>query len=238
MSNSLNAVKALSNIPAAADSAAKSISPIQRINYDLFETRLQQPDTERAVKLIMEGTLDSLRDLTFGFYIAQYMPTAADRLKKQIVPIGVLTNHRSRGSAALKKLDAVLAKKWKNDKELSKTAATRKVRDGFINIQSTIKKKLRDPLIKLNKELKTLDDALNKFQLRRKRIELSTGGIGYRRWTDNSFTMPCKFTIEEFFTVDGYTDSFSYPAFQPCEYGPESINLPNHHIPYIRWRFI
>lgn len=238
MSNSLKAVKALSNIPAGADSAAKSVSSIQSINYDLFETRLQQPDAEYAVNLIMTGQLTTLRDLIGGFYIAQYMPKAADKLKKHIIPIVALTKHTSRGSAALKNLDAVLAKKWKNNKELSKTAATRKVRDGFISIQSTIKNKLRDPLIKLNKELKSLDDTLNKFQLRGKRLEWSTGGTAYRRWTDNSFIMPCKYTIEPSFTVEGYTDSFPYPAFQPCEYGPESIDLPNHHIPWIRWRFI
>ncbi|KAH6957720.1 hypothetical protein BKA56DRAFT_501884, partial [Ilyonectria sp. MPI-CAGE-AT-0026] len=232
VSSSLKAVKALSNIPAAADSAAKTITPIQAVIYDLLENRLPQPDTERAINLIMDGTIESLRQLTLGFYIVESLPIVADRLKKQIVPIGALTKHGSRGSAALKKLDAVLAKNWKNNKELGK------VRDGFITIQSTIKQKLRNPLIKLNKELKSLDDALNKFQLRKKRLELSTGGTTYRRWTENSFIMPCKITIDEYFTVDGFTEKYSYPAFQPCEYGPDTINLPNHQIPWIRWRFI
>ncbi|KAK7403420.1 hypothetical protein QQX98_010833 [Neonectria punicea] len=237
VSDSLAAFKALDATTAAADKASKAIAPtVSQVN-EAIRGLYYAPDNQLLADMVNFGEIHELGNIILGFKITKAMPDIAVKLKKEIIPIILLTKFSSKGSTASKSLDTVLATDWNKKKDLFKTPAAQKVRDGFISIQGTMKKELRDSLNTLNKEVKALDDLLNKFELRKKNLNWSYSSEAVKRYTVNAVNLPCKSSYTESFTVEGYTDTYTYPIFESCLYGPEVVYLPNHHIPYLKWSF-
>ncbi|KPM40416.1 hypothetical protein AK830_g6151 [Neonectria ditissima] len=237
VSDSLAAFKALDATSAGADKASLAVKPTQALISEAIRGLYYALDNQELANLVNFGDISQLGNIILGFRITKGMPDIALRMKKEIIPIILLTKFSTKGSTASKSLDTVLATDWNKKKDLFKTPAARKVRDGFISIQATMKKELRGPLDALNKEIKGLDDALNKFQLRKKNLDWSYGSYSVRRYTVNAINIPCKSSYTETFTVEGYTATYTYPIFESCLYGPDLIYIPNHHIPYLRWSF-
>ncbi|KAH7150357.1 hypothetical protein B0J13DRAFT_674044 [Dactylonectria estremocensis] len=238
VSNTLAAVKHLEGVITQATKAEAAHSGNMDLIYLARSGCQIRPEPDYLYALVKNFYFNKLGDLIYGFEVTSTMPDIANSLKTGIVPIGSLTKWSTHSTAASKKIDVILGKNFKNHKELSKTAALRKVRDGFISIQASAKKELRDPLIKLTTQLKALDTALSKFPLRKKKLDWLVGSSSYVRWTANLYNMPCLNTLRQTYNYDGYSTYVDYPSYQSCEYGPDLIYLPNQHIPWLKYRFI
>ena len=65
-----------------------------------------------------------------------------------------------------------------------------------------------------------------------------TAGIQtYNRWSDVSFDVPCTRTGSRCFSLAGQKQCVDYPEVYGCRYETE-VPFPNHHIPYVRVRFV
>ncbi|KAH7127288.1 hypothetical protein EDB81DRAFT_889093 [Dactylonectria macrodidyma] len=229
VSKSLAAAKVLNGAASAVAKAERAHSPIQSLNRNAIKGATVKHENVHLVSLIQDSEVSEMGDLILGFPISALMPDIAVKLKNEIIPIGSLTQYTTHGSDAIKKLNAALAKKWKNNKETSKLVTA---------IQSAMSKELQQPLSNFLKEVKGLNDALNQFPLRKKNLEWLVGSSSYERWTENTINVPCKDMETEVCEDAGDVAVLEYPTFESCVYGPEKIDMPNHHIPWIKWRFI
>jgi hypothetical protein len=93
---------------------------------------------------------------------------------------------------------------------------------------------MRGPVTDLAKAIKSLDDALSKFPLRKKNLELKYGAAQYARYCLQDFQAPCSKEVTQEFELNGFSDSFTYTQLDACQFGPKEISFPHHHLPWIR----
>ena len=234
VTDALNSVKALSIVTTKADDAAKAIPGIlDVVYYDAIGGIADWPSNDFIVDIWTRGLLTSVADFTnAAFKITTTMPDIATDLQKRIIPIILATKYQGQGATAVKNLNTVLATDW------SKKSGSATVRAGFIAIQGYMKKELQTTLSNLNRDMKVLDDVLNKFQLRKYNIEWNTQSIYYGRFVNTEFSMPCLRTMTQSWTLGQYKESADYPTFYECSSGHVYVNLPIIEIPTIKWRWI
>jgi hypothetical protein len=129
----------------------------------------------------------------------------------------------------------VLAPKFKENQELAKKKA---VRDGFIQIQTIIKTDLKDPVNKLVKAINALNVDLNKLVLRKKKLELTYGSVGYDRFNTWDFDYPCVDMVTETFTEGEFSEDFTYPVYYDCRFYSGTVKFVRHWIPYLKYRWV
>lgn len=237
-STAIAETKKLSTIPSAGSKAAKNLPSAKALTKKCLTSATTPASEAYYFNIIYERIFGSIKDLSKVSPIINDLPLAAPQLKKLITPISDFTKQVTRARNAQKHLNGVLTQNWKTNKELSKTASSRKVRDGFVQIQSTITKDLRPSVNELVKALEALNTELNKFPLRNKKLEMKGGAVSYQRWVTPQFKAPCVRDKTKTYELNGYTDSITYKEVYACSYGPTKINFMNHHIPYIGYRFV
>ena len=159
-------------------------------------------------------------------------------IKRNLIPLILLTKHESRVREALKKVNNQLSPNWKNSKELSKTASSRKVRDGFIQIQSLLKKELQGSLTTLINAIDAFNKDFAKFPLRGNKMEITWGAAPYDRWVNLQFKYPCRKEVTETFTEEGFFENFTWSKFSACTFTAQRVSLPKGWIPYLKYRFV
>lgn len=159
-------------------------------------------------------------------------------VKDNLHPLILLTKHESRSRDALKQINTVLAPKWKTNKELSKTASSRKIRDGFVQIQDIIKNDLQDPVKNLISAIDAFNKDFLKFPLRGSKMEFAFGAIPYDRWFDLQFGYPCRKDVTKSFTEAGFSKSHTWPVFSRCFFTAQKVDLPKQWMPYLKYRFV
>ncbi|KAF9765986.1 hypothetical protein IL306_001639 [Fusarium sp. DS 682] len=243
VSGALKAVKDLNNIIAAANSADEKrkfiyynfMSNIQAA-YDL-PAEILAPNN--LVDLMDDGRFDTLRGIMHGYgTVTSDISMYANDIKRNLIPLILLTKHESRSRDALKKINAQLTQNWKKNAELSKTAASRKVRDGFIQIQGLLKKELQGSLTTLINAIDAFDNDFLKFPLRRNKMVVEWGAASYDRWFNLEFKYPCRKEVTKTFTEAGFSKDHTWPVFSPCTFTAQKIDLPKGWIPYIKYRFV
>ncbi|KAM0265286.1 hypothetical protein ACHAPA_007866 [Fusarium lateritium] len=243
VSAALKAVKDLSNIVAAANSADEKrkyiyynfLSNIQA-SYDLSPDILAP---NNLVDLLDDGKLNTLQGLMHGFGTVTFeLPMYASDIKRNLTPLILLTKHKSKAQDALKKINSQLTQNWKNNQELYKTASSRKVRDGFIQIQALLKKELQGSLTTLINAIDAWDTDFAKFPLRFNTMEIAWGAAPFDRWFNLEFDYPCRKEVTKTFTEAGFSKDFSWPVFSPCRFTAQKIVLPRGWIPYLKYRFV
>ncbi|KAF4961546.1 hypothetical protein FGADI_170 [Fusarium gaditjirri] len=162
----------------------------------------------------------------------------ANDIKRNLTPLILLTKHESRSRDALKKVNAQLTQNWKNKAELSKTAASRKVRDGFIQIQGHLKKELQGSLTTLINAIDAFDKDFLKFPLRGNKMVVEWGAAPYDRWYNLEFKYPCRKEVTKTFTEAGFSKDHTWPVFSPCTFTTQKVDMPKGWIPYIKYRFV
>jgi translation initiation factor 1 (eIF-1/SUI1) len=162
----------------------------------------------------------------------------ANDIKRSLTPLILLTKHETRSREALKKVNNQLTQNWKNNKELSKTASSRKVRDGFIQIQSLLKKELQGSLTTLINAIDTFDNDFLKFPLRGNKMEIAWGAAPYDRWINLQFKYPCRKEVTKTFTEEGFSEDFTWSTFSPCTFTAQRVDLPKGWLPYLKYRFV
>ncbi|KAK2674667.1 hypothetical protein RAB80_009651 [Fusarium oxysporum f. sp. vasinfectum] len=163
-------VKSLQGVPIAAGKALANIPKMTQI------------------------TLNAIKDVIKAFRVTQYLPQAAEDLKKLTGTFNLISNHAGASKTAATSINQILSVKWARNSELSKTSSGRKVRDGLISIQRSFRNDLKGPLDNLIKANKAVEDILIQLPLRKKRLEFSSGGVSYSRWTNARMPVPCKRT--------------------------------------------
>ncbi|KAH7220263.1 hypothetical protein BKA60DRAFT_596553 [Fusarium oxysporum] len=158
-------VKSLQGVPIAAGKALANIPKMTQI-------------TLNAINIIK------------AFRVTQYLPQAAEDLKKLTGTFNLISNHAGAAKTAATSIDQILSANWARNSELSKTASGRKVRDGLINIQRGFRNDLTGPLDNLIKANQAVEDILIQLPLRKKRLEFSSGGVSYSRWTNARMPVP------------------------------------------------
>ncbi|KAH7154267.1 hypothetical protein DER46DRAFT_628162 [Fusarium sp. MPI-SDFR-AT-0072] len=121
-------------------------------------------------------TRNAIKDVVKAFRVTQYLPQAAEDLKKLTGTFNLISNHAGAAKTAATSINQILSVNWAKNSELSKTASGRKVRDGLINIQRSFRNDLKGPLDSLIKANKAVEEILVQIPLRKKRLEFSSGG--------------------------------------------------------------
>ncbi|KAF5597138.1 hypothetical protein FPCIR_3774 [Fusarium pseudocircinatum] len=243
VSAALKAVKDLNNIIAAANSADEK----RKFIYYNFLSNIQAAYNLDAqylipnnlVDLMDDGRFDTLRGIMHGYgTVTSDISMYANDIKRNLTPLILLTKHESRSRDALKKVNAQLTQNWKNNAELSKTVASRKVRDGFIHIQGHLKKELQGSLTTLINAIDAFDNDFLKFPLRGNKMVVEWGTASYDRWYNLEFKYPCRKEVTKTFTEAGFSKDQTWPVFSPCTFTAQKIDMPKGWIPYIKYRFV
>jgi hypothetical protein len=236
-------VKDLSNIVAAANLADEDRKSIYynylgniQASYNLSPDILA-PNT--LSDLLDDRKLDTLQGIMHGFgTVTSELYMYANDVKRTLPSLILLTKHESRARDALKKINSQLTQNWKNNQELSKTASSRKVRDGFIQIQALLKKELQGSLTTLINAIDAFDTDFAKFPLRYNKMEVAWGAAPFDRWFNLEFDYPCRKQVTKTFTEAGFSEDFSWPVFSPCRFTAQKVVLPRGWIPYLKYRFV
>lgn len=170
--------------------------------------------------------------------MAQYLPQAAEGLKKLTGTFNLISNHTGAAKTAATAINQILSVKWARNSELSKTASSRKVRDGLISIRRSFRNDLKGPLDNLIKANKAVEDILFQLPLQKKRLEFSSGSVSYSRWTNARMPVPCKKEDTKFYSIGGFPASYTYQKVQACEFGPTKVPFIKNVIPYMKYRFV
>ncbi|KAG4278651.1 hypothetical protein FPRO04_13856 [Fusarium proliferatum] len=243
VSAALKAVKDINNIIAAANSADER----RKFIYYNFLGNIQAAynlDVHNLVPnyltdIMDDGRFDTLRGIMHGYgTVTSEISMYANDIKRSLTPLILLTKHESRSRDALKKINAQLTQNWKNNAELSKTAASRKVRDGFIQIQGHLKKELQGSLTTLINAIDAFDNDFLKFPLRGNKMVVEWGAASYDRWYNLEFKYPCRKEVTKTFTEAGFSKDHTWPVFSPCTFTAQKIDMPKGWIPYIKYRFV
>lgn len=243
VSAALKAVKDLNHIIAAASSADEK----RKFIYYNFLGNIQAAynlDAQYLIPnnladLLDDGRFDTLRGIMHGYgTVTSEISMYANDIKRNLTPLILLTKHESRSRDALKKINAQLTQNWKNNAELSKTAASRKVRDGFIQIQGHLKKELQGSLTTLINAIDAFDNDFLKFPLRGNKMVVEWGAAPYDRWYNLEFKYPCRKEVTKTFTEAGFSKDHTWPVFSPCTFTTQKVDMPKGWIPYIKYRFV
>ncbi|EWZ86273.1 hypothetical protein FOWG_11315 [Fusarium oxysporum f. sp. lycopersici MN25] len=170
--------------------------------------------------------------------VTQYLPQAAEGLKKLTGTFNLISNHAGAAKTAATTINQILSVKWARNSELSKTASGRKVRDGLISIQRSFRNDLKGPLDNLIKANKAVEDILIQLPLQKKRLEFSSGSVSYSRWTNARMPVPCKKEDTKFYSIGGFPATYTYQQVQACEFGPTKVPFIKNVIPYMKYRFV
>lgn len=195
-------------------------------------------DEKYYVGLIEDYRINTIRDVIKAFRVTEYMPQAGEDLRNLVNRFNLISKHAPDAQAAATSINQILATNWAKNSELAKTASGRKVRDGLIKIQKAFKDELKGPLANLIKSNKAVEDLLVKFPLRKKRLEFTSGGVYFNRWTDVQMKVPGTVSKTKTFTDGSFYRDHSWDEIQAFDFGPKKVNFVKHALPYIKYRFI
>ncbi|EXK82195.1 hypothetical protein FOQG_13436 [Fusarium oxysporum f. sp. raphani 54005] len=230
-------VKSLQGVPIAAGKSLANIPKMTQITRNAIKYTAPPSDEAYYLNLMKEYQINSLRDAIKAFRVTQYLPQAAEDLKKLTGTFNLISNHAGASKTAATSINQILSVKWARNSELSKTSSDRKVRDGLISIQRSFRNDLKGPLDNLIKANKAVEDILIQLPLRKKRLEFSSVGVSYSRWTNARMPVPCKRT-QSFIRLGGFPASYTYQQVQACEFSPTKVPFIKNAIPYMKYRFV
>ncbi|KAH7129525.1 hypothetical protein B0J13DRAFT_530301 [Dactylonectria estremocensis] len=237
VSKAFTATKTLNSIPAAGAKAGKNIPRAKQLTQMCLTSATTPADEAYYYNLFLTYNFGSTADLPKALQLVEDLPAAASELKTLVAPMSDLTKHSTRARGVQSHLNGILSQNWKANKELSKTKASRKVRDGFVQIQTLVKRDLRPPVNDLIKTLAALHSELDKFPLRRKKLEFKYGAAPYERWSTQEWEVPCAQEVYHEFEQGGFTVGQYFTEIEVCDFGPNRVTFPDHHLPFIKYRF-
>ncbi|KPM38581.1 hypothetical protein AK830_g8008 [Neonectria ditissima] len=228
VSKAFTATKTLNNIPAAAAKATKNIPKAKKLTQTCLTSATTPAKEDYYYEMFLTSYFGTVRDLPKAFKLVEDLPAAASELKTLVAPMSDLTKHSTGARGVQSHLNGILSQNWKASKELAKTKASRKVRDGFVQIQTLVKRDLQPPVNDLVKALAALNTDLDKFPLRRKKLEFKYGAVPYERWSTQDWEVPCAQEIYEEFQQGDFSDGRYFTKIEVCDFGP---NRPGLTIP-------
>ncbi|KAI8651398.1 hypothetical protein NCS55_01384100 [Fusarium keratoplasticum] len=239
ISTMLSTVKGLGAVTGISDKGTKNIPGMISLTKTSLSYTKNAAEGSYYVDLFQNFKMSTLRDFAKAFKVTEYFPPAAEKIKNSLVPISDIKKYAAQGRTGLTQIDYVLGVQWSKNKELAKTVAGRKVRDGFINIQKSVKIDLRTPVYNLIKAIDALQLTVDKLPLTNKKLEWSFGAAPYTRWSEHEMKVPCVQEKTQTFTLNGWPSApFTWTDVTSCEWGPTKIQYSKNFIPYIKYRFV
>lgn len=235
----LSTVKGLGAVTGLSDKGTKNIPGMISLAKNSLSYTKSAAEGSYYVDLFQNFKMSTLRDFAKAFKVTEYFPPAVEKIKNSLVPISGIKKYAAQGRMGLIQIDYVLGVHWSKNKELAKTAAGRKVRDGFINMQKSVKTELRAPVYNLIKAIDALQVTVDKLPLTKKKLEWSFGAAPYNRWSEHEMKVPCAQEKTQTFMLNGWPSApFTWTEVASCEWGPTKIPYSKHFIPYIKYRFV
>ncbi|KAI8649908.1 hypothetical protein NCS56_01441900 [Fusarium sp. Ph1] len=239
ISTMLSTVKGLGAVTGLSDKGTKNVPGMISLTKTSLSYTKSAAEGSYYVDLFQNFKMSTLRDFAKAFKVTEYSPPAAEKIKNSLVPISDIKKYAAQGRTGLTQIDFVLGVQWSKNKELAKTAAGRKVRDSFINIQKSVKTELRTPVYNLIKAIDALQVTVDKLPLTTKKLEWSFGAAPYNRWSEHEMKVPCAQEKTQTFTLNGWPSApFTWTEVTTCEWGPTKIQYSKNFIPYIKYRFV
>ncbi|RSL43673.1 hypothetical protein CEP54_014981 [Fusarium duplospermum] len=239
ISTMLSTAKGLGAATGLSDKGTKNIPGMISLTKNSLSYTKNAAEGTYYVDLFQNFKMSTLRDFAKAFKVTEYFPPAAEKIKNSLVPISDIKKYAAQGRTGLTQIDYVLGVQWSKNKELAKTAAGRKVRDGFINIQKSVKNDLRTPVYNLIKAIDALQVTVDKLPLTTKKLEWSFGAAPYTRWSEHEMKVPCAKEKTQTFNLNGWPSApFTWTQVGSCEWGPTKIPYSKNFIPYIKYRFV
>lgn len=234
----LSTVKGLGAVTGISVKGTKNIPGMISLTKTSLSYTKNAAEGSYYVDLFQNFKMSTLRDFAKACKVTEYFPPAAEKIKNSLVPISNIKKYAAQGRTGLTQIDYMLGVQWSKNKELAKTAAGRKVRDGFINIQKSVKVDLRTPVYNLIKAIDALQLTVDKLPDQQEaRVELWCSSIHpMERARDEG---PCAQEKTQTFTVNGWPSApFTWTDVTSCEWGPTKIQYSKNFIPYIKYRFV
>ncbi|EEU37658.1 uncharacterized protein NECHADRAFT_87422 [Fusarium vanettenii 77-13-4] len=239
VSTMLSTVKGLGAVTGLSDKGTKNLPGMLSLTKNSLSYTKSAAEGSYYVDLFQNFKMSTLRDFAKAFKVTEYFPPAVEKIKNSLVPISDIKKYAAQGRTGLTQIDYVLGVQWSKNKELAKTAAGRKVRDGFINIQKSVKTELRTPVYNLIKAIDALQVTVDKLPLTTKKLEWSFGAAPYNRWSEHEMKVPCAQEKTQTFMLNGWPSApFTWTEVTSCEWGPTKIPYSKNFIPYIKYRFV
>ncbi|KAJ4137171.1 hypothetical protein NW768_002752 [Fusarium equiseti] len=237
-SSTISTIKGLQGVPSAAEKSLVNLPKMTQITRTAIKYSTTAADEKYYLGLVEDYRINTIRDIIKAFRVTEYLPQAGEDLRNLVNRFNLISKHAPDAKAAATSIDQILATNWARNSELGKTASGRKVRDGLVKIQKAFKDDLKGPLANLIKSNKAVEDLLVKFPLRKKRLEVVSGGVYFNRWTDVQMKVPCSVPRTKPYSLGTYTVTEEWDEIQACDFGPKKVNFIKHALPYIKYRFI
>jgi len=238
VTEAVTTVQSFQDVRTATETILGTVPKLVDLTRSTIEVAESIPDAKYFVELILTGKLTKVTDILESIKIITEFPKLVGQLQTAISSIVDFINKYGDGSeSATALLDEVFSPAWET--ELLDPAAniSAELRDAVLEIQEVVRLDVQEPFRNVTGAIRALEDVLDTLPFKRGRLSVKSDVSSYRRWSTVSMDMPCTRQKRAHFEVAGFKGSFDYPEFYACLYGPKEVPWPNHHIPYIKFRF-
>lgn len=221
----------------ATDGAVAPVAAIERMDSlteDTMRVALIR-DAQSLIALVISGQLTQIAQ------IAQILKLGMElhlirQLKDNLQSGATFISNLSEQVANLDGiLRSALEPNWQNDPAIS-NASFSIARDSISRVQALLRNEA-EPIRKLMSHVNGALEALRNLPFSGRELIMDFKVASYQRWSEASFNVLCSHTATQHYEAAGFKASFDYPAFEVCPYGPKTLPWPNHHIPYLKFRF-
>ncbi|MCJ1365343.1 hypothetical protein MMC16_004464 [Acarospora aff. strigata] len=195
------------------------------------------PDADSLIQLITSGQLKKIADIGQALKVGKDIPNLVKDLTDALPTVtGFVARLEQQGPKLKDSFTETGSDVWLNDPQVASEAAGN-ARAGILRIQTLFRGPIVSTITDLTSRTTQIYTALTTLPFHGRSLSLDVSVASYQRWSPISLDLPCTRTATKKFTVaGGFSGSFDYPQFYSCPYS-NKIEWPNHHIPYLKFRF-
>ena len=204
---------------------------------DLLDALDAIPDSMSFMGLITSGQIKKLSDIWKAFSVAEQFPKLVNDLRSAVPGLtNVATRVQTLAPQIQHDLVEILSESWLNDPGIA-AEVTGDAKKAVERVQTLLRNRLVGIVDDTVKKGTAFFASTAALPFHGAHFSVEARVASYQRWSDASFDLPCSRTKTEHYEVAGFKGSFDYPEFYNCRQGPYKVPWPNHHIPYLRFRF-
>ncbi|CEJ62751.1 hypothetical protein PMG11_11242 [Penicillium brasilianum] len=192
------------------------------------------PNIEGLVKLITDQRIKKLSDIVEILQVTKDLPNLVKDLHDQLPTVGqfVLALNQM-AQASSDSIASILSDSWKQQADVMSD----ETRQNIISIQSKFRDQISPTIADIKTKISAIQDFVSALPFNGGAPSSKVKVASYGRWSPVAMNMPCSRWATQQYEASGFKGSFGYPQFYNCLY-QETIEWPNHHIPYIKVQFV